>query len=126
MGSKFQASNHGMVFLVTSPYPKAVQEPTQICPIRYFCLLWNYKGFKSSVPVARVRDRCVFLVTYTISPDLRGIVGFVGMLYTLLLSCHRLKDACLDLCFSRLSIFTADASSLPVTLAHLVASWSGI
>lgn len=31
---KFQASNHGFVILVTSPYPEVVQEPTRNCLIR--------------------------------------------------------------------------------------------
>ena len=29
MGCKLQASNHGLVFLVTSPHPGALQQPTQ-------------------------------------------------------------------------------------------------
>lgn len=33
VGWKFQASNHGLVFLVTCPHPEDIQEPTKSCLI---------------------------------------------------------------------------------------------
>lgn len=59
-GWKSQASNHGLVCLVTSSQPETFQEPAQSHPNRAkdapsALHLGMYKGFRSSVP--RIRDR---------------------------------------------------------------------
>lgn len=59
MGGKVQASNHGLLFLVTSAHPEAIQQPTKGHPIgtkdtpRDF---GNYKGFRNSVSGTRQRQ----------------------------------------------------------------------
>ena len=53
---KFQASNHGLVFLVTSPHPRTIQEPTQGCPVRKKHS-YHTGNYKFQEPCVRNRDQ---------------------------------------------------------------------
>ena len=59
---KFQASNHGLVSLVTSPHPGAIQEPTQVTSLEQKMLLvllsfCNLEGFQEPCVRDGVKDR---------------------------------------------------------------------
>ena len=66
---KFQASNHSLIFLVTSSHPGACPESPQ--NKRYSYYLENYKGFRSPVSGTRVKEQILQQRTLLVFLSLR-------------------------------------------------------
>ena len=85
-GWKFQASNHALVFLVTSPLMETMQKPTLSCLIEqqmHLMLyhLGNYKSFRSLGPGMgpKTRKQIFYFLTYVISWFLININLFLKL-----------------------------------------------